>query len=162
MASTIRRIMKSSTTYAFESNVRATVKALFRAGDPAGKGKPASTSFVRANGGWFGPQQTAPNVPRDAAVLGEEDEDRHVAALERNGCRRATTVFISTLIRIAVPAADRTANQRLGWPREAITTLLTLANISGHRVRGTRAICQCLPLMPAAKLRRPLQHHTSP
>src|SRR6516162_5031064 len=61
----------------------------------------------------------------------------------------ATTVFISTLIRIAVPAADRTANQRLGCRREAITIQLTLANISGHRVRVTRAICQCLPLMPA-------------
>jgi pimeloyl-ACP methyl ester carboxylesterase len=34
----------------FESNVRATVRALFRAGDPASKGKPARTSFVRANG----------------------------------------------------------------------------------------------------------------
>jgi hypothetical protein len=69
----------------FESNVRAAVRALFRAGDPAGKGKPARTAFVRANGGWFGAQPTAPNLPRDAAVLGEEDENRYVAALERNG-----------------------------------------------------------------------------
>jgi pimeloyl-ACP methyl ester carboxylesterase len=69
----------------FESNVRATVRALFRAGDPAGKGKPARTSFVRSNGGWFGPKQQAPDVPRDAAVLNEEDEHRYVAALERNG-----------------------------------------------------------------------------
>ena len=69
----------------FESNVRATVRTLFRAGDPAGKGKPARTSFVRSNGGWFGPKQQAPDVPRDAAVLNEEDEHRYVAALERNG-----------------------------------------------------------------------------
>jgi pimeloyl-ACP methyl ester carboxylesterase len=69
----------------FESNVRAAVRALFRAGDPAGKGKPARTAFVRANGGWFGAQPTAPNLPRDAAVLGEEDEHAYVAALERNG-----------------------------------------------------------------------------
>jgi len=69
----------------FESNVRATVRALFRAGDPAGKGKPARTSFVRSNGGWFGPKQQAPDVPRDAAVLNEEDEHRYVAALEHNG-----------------------------------------------------------------------------
>ena len=70
---------------AFEGNVRATVKALFRAGDPTRKGKPARTAFVRANGGWFGAQQIAPEMPRDAAVLGEEDENRYVAALERNG-----------------------------------------------------------------------------
>ncbi len=69
----------------FESNVRSTVRALFRAGDPGGKGKPARTSFVRSNGGWFGVQHAAPNVPRDTAVLDEEDEHRYVAALERNG-----------------------------------------------------------------------------
>jgi pimeloyl-ACP methyl ester carboxylesterase len=69
----------------FESNVRATVRALFRAGSPAGKGKQARTAFVRANGGWFGPQNTAPDVPRDAALLSEADEDRYVAALERSG-----------------------------------------------------------------------------
>ena len=40
---------------------------------------------MRANGGWFGPRNTAPDVPRDAAVLTEQDEDCYVAALERNG-----------------------------------------------------------------------------
>ena len=37
----------------FETNVGATVRALFRAGNPAGKGKPARTAFVSANGGYF-------------------------------------------------------------------------------------------------------------
>ena len=69
----------------FERDVRATVRALFRRGDPAGKGQPARTASVRANGGWFGPQRPAPQLPRDATVLGEEDEHRYVAALERNG-----------------------------------------------------------------------------
>jgi pimeloyl-ACP methyl ester carboxylesterase len=69
----------------FESNVPATVRAMFRAGNPDGKGKPARTASIRAQGGWFGPQNTAPNVPRDAAVLTEEDEYRYVAALSRNG-----------------------------------------------------------------------------
>jgi len=69
----------------FEGDVRATVKALFRSGDPAGKGKPARTASTRANGGFFGPGKAAPNVPRDAAILTEDDECRYVAALERNG-----------------------------------------------------------------------------
>ena len=68
----------------FESDVAATVRALFRAGDPAGKAKPARTAFTRVNGGWFRANR-APDVPRDAAVLSEEDEYRYVAALERNG-----------------------------------------------------------------------------
>ena len=69
----------------FETDVGATVRALFRAGNPAGKGKPAPTSFTRANGGWFRAGNRAPDVPRDAAVLSEEDEHTYVAALERNG-----------------------------------------------------------------------------
>jgi hypothetical protein len=51
---------------------------------PAKEGGPR-TAFVRANGGWFGAQQTAPDLPRDTVVLGREDENRYVGALERNG-----------------------------------------------------------------------------
>jgi len=69
----------------FEANTRATVKALFRAGSPAGKGQPAMTAFTRANGGWFGPGQPAPDLPRDESVLTEEDENKYTAALERTG-----------------------------------------------------------------------------
>lgn len=70
----------------FEANIRNTVKLLFRAGNPDGKGKPAITAMVRANGGWFGPGvAAAPDFPRDASVLSEEDESRYVAALTRNG-----------------------------------------------------------------------------
>jgi pimeloyl-ACP methyl ester carboxylesterase len=69
----------------FEANVRATVKALFRRGGPEGKGQPAITAAVRANGGWFGPGQPAPDLPRDDSVLTLEDEHRYTAALERNG-----------------------------------------------------------------------------
>ncbi|HTZ66159.1 MAG TPA: alpha/beta hydrolase [Roseiarcus sp.] len=69
----------------FEADVSATVRALFRAGSPAGKGKPAPTAFTRANGGWFHADNRAPDVPRDPTVLREEDERRYVAALKRNG-----------------------------------------------------------------------------
>jgi len=70
---------------AFELDVGATVRAIFWAGSAVGKGKPAITAAVRANGGWFGPGQAAPNVPRDAAVLRAEDESRYTAALTANG-----------------------------------------------------------------------------
>jgi len=40
---------------AFDADARATVKALFRKGTPAGRGKPARSAMVRRNGGWFGP-----------------------------------------------------------------------------------------------------------
>ena len=70
---------------AFEADVGASVRALFRAGGPAGKGQPAMTAYVRVNGGWFGPGQAAPNAPRDESVLTEADEHAYAAALTRNG-----------------------------------------------------------------------------
>ena len=48
---------------AFESNPRYS-ESTFRAGDPAGKGKPARSALIRAKGGWFGAAQTAPDLPR--------------------------------------------------------------------------------------------------
>ncbi len=99
----------------FESNVRATVRVLFRAGSPAGKGKPVRTAFVRANGGWFGPHNTAPDVPRDAAVLSEADEDSYVAALERNGFFGPDSWYMNGEANAAY-AARAKANRRLTMP----------------------------------------------
>jgi pimeloyl-ACP methyl ester carboxylesterase len=69
----------------FEANVANTVKAIFRAGSPSGKGKPARTALVRRDGGWFGGAGQAPDVPADGSVLTEADLHKYVAALERNG-----------------------------------------------------------------------------
>ncbi len=69
---------------AFEADPLKTVRAMFRAGDPTLRGKPARTSQVRAFGGWFG-GGPAPDVPRDSQVLSEEDELKYAAALTRNG-----------------------------------------------------------------------------
>jgi pimeloyl-ACP methyl ester carboxylesterase len=99
----------------FEGDVRATLKALFRSGDPAGKGKPARTAFVRANDGWFGNQKTAPNVPRDPAVLTEEDEHRYVAALERNGFFGPDSWYMNASANSAYAERSR-ATWRLAMP----------------------------------------------
>ncbi len=69
----------------FEADIRATVRALFRSGKPDGRGKPNRTAFVRANGGWFGPDNKAPALPRDEHVIDEAAEASYVAALSRNG-----------------------------------------------------------------------------
>ena len=70
---------------AFEANTRDTVKALFRKGTSAAKGKPSRTAMVRRDGGWFGGAGRAPNVPVDSDVLTEADLNAYTAALERNG-----------------------------------------------------------------------------
>jgi pimeloyl-ACP methyl ester carboxylesterase len=70
---------------ALEADVRSTVKALFRKGNPSGKGKPSRTAQVRRDGGWFGGTGRAPDVPMDSDVLTEEDFHRYATALESNG-----------------------------------------------------------------------------
>jgi pimeloyl-ACP methyl ester carboxylesterase len=69
----------------FEANIPATVKALFRKGEPSGKGKPARTAFVRRDGGWFGGRSAAPDLPLDHDVLSEVELGSYVASLTRNG-----------------------------------------------------------------------------
>ena len=67
------------------AKAQATVKVLFRKGTAAGKGKPSRTADVRRQGGWFGPLNRAPPVPRDADVISEQDLAAYTAALTRNG-----------------------------------------------------------------------------
>ncbi len=99
----------------FEGDVGATVRALFRSGNPSGKGKPSPTAFVRANGGWFRGRTSAPDVPRDPALLSEEDERRYVAALERNGFFGPCSWYMNWNANLAY-AARAKANWRLRMP----------------------------------------------
>ncbi len=69
----------------FEANVGNTVKAMFRKGSPEAAGKPSRTALVRKGGGWFGPGNAAPDVPRDGDVLSEADWLAYTAALTRTG-----------------------------------------------------------------------------
>jgi pimeloyl-ACP methyl ester carboxylesterase len=70
---------------AFEANIPNTVKALFRAGNPAGKRKPSRTAVTRKEHGWFSGAGQAPDVPIDPAVLTDEDAHKYIAALQRTG-----------------------------------------------------------------------------
>jgi len=74
---------KASAT--FEANPLNTIKALFRKGDPAGRGKPGRLSTVRRDGGWFKGAGQAPDVPMDPDILTEEDLHRYASALASNG-----------------------------------------------------------------------------
>jgi pimeloyl-ACP methyl ester carboxylesterase len=68
----------------FEADTAGTIKAIFRSGNAALRGKPSRTSRIRRDGGWFGGGKV-PDVERDAAVLTEADLCAYTAALERNG-----------------------------------------------------------------------------
>ena len=68
-----------------EANPYNTAKVLFRGGNPAGIGQPAATAMTRKNGGWFGPGKEAPDIPRDADLISENDLRVYAEALKKNG-----------------------------------------------------------------------------
>ena len=71
-------------TSVFDANPYNTAKLLFRKGNPDGAGQPASTAMVRRNGGWFGPLDAAPDVPRDGDVISEAELETYAESLRRN------------------------------------------------------------------------------
>lgn len=68
-----------------EADTAATVRALFRAGNPKTLGKPSPTATVRRAGGWFKGSARPTDVPLDERVLSPEDHAIYAAALGRNG-----------------------------------------------------------------------------
>ena len=87
----------------------------FAPATPLDAASPIATAFVRARGGWFGPDNKAPAVPRDERVIGEEDEDRYVAALERNGFAGPDSWYMNAEANIAYAERAR-PNWRLTMP----------------------------------------------
>jgi pimeloyl-ACP methyl ester carboxylesterase len=92
---------------AFEADIGATIRCLFRSGRPDALGKPARTARVRRDGGWFGGAGRAPDVPMDAAVLTEADCSAYVAALERNGFFGPDSWYMNHARNIAFAARAR-------------------------------------------------------
>lgn len=69
---------------AFERDVDASVRAIFRHGKPAHATRPSPNAVTRRTGGFFrGP--VAPDLPLDTVVLSEADKEVYVEALRRNG-----------------------------------------------------------------------------
>jgi pimeloyl-ACP methyl ester carboxylesterase len=69
----------------FEANLLNTVKAMFRKGNPKGRGRPAILAKTRRDGGHFGGRGEALDLPLDTDILGEQELHHYAAALQRNG-----------------------------------------------------------------------------
>lgn len=69
----------------WEGDVRAAVKIIFRAGDPAGRGQPSESAFLRRDNGWLAGAEVMPDVPLDPQVVGEAEVAAYTASLTRNG-----------------------------------------------------------------------------
>lgn len=68
-----------------EANIKFTIKALFRGGNPGRRDIPGVTAYVRKNRGWFGGSALADDLPIDNRVVTDADFHAYVASLERNG-----------------------------------------------------------------------------
>lgn len=80
---------------AWEKDIGATARTLFRAGSPEDVRRPAFTAGVRARGGFFGPGAGAPDLPRDEAVFSAAEESAYVAALTRNGFKGPDSWYVN-------------------------------------------------------------------
>ena len=79
----------------FEKDVKATINVLYRTSSPDGNGKPAMTSNIRTQGGWFGNGGLAPQIPRDTAFLPEPDFKALVESFERTGFKGANAWYLN-------------------------------------------------------------------
>lgn len=102
-------------TGTFDAHPYNTVKALFRKGDPAGHMKPSRTATVRRDGGWFRGAPAAPDVPRDADVVSEEDLRVYADALQRNGFFGPDSYYMNHAANAAYAASARNGG-RLDMP----------------------------------------------
>jgi pimeloyl-ACP methyl ester carboxylesterase len=95
-------------TAAFEADVHATFKALFRSASAKEKGRPALTARISRDGGWFGGAGRAPDLPRDPAVLSEDDLERYAAAFTATGFFGADAWYVNAdaNVRYAARALD--------------------------------------------------------
>jgi pimeloyl-ACP methyl ester carboxylesterase len=97
----------------FEADVSATVRALFRSGNPKHRGRPEPTARITADGGWFGGAGCAPDLPRDPAILSEDDLRAHAGAFERTGFFGADAWYVNPERNAAYA---RTAAPQLAMP----------------------------------------------
>jgi pimeloyl-ACP methyl ester carboxylesterase len=102
-------------TRSHEADVRATVRAMFRKGNPAVMRKPGRLSTIRRDGGWFGGSGRAPDMPIDTDVVSEEDVDKYTAALQRNGFFGPNSWYMNHARNQAYAAKAREGG-RLGLP----------------------------------------------
>ena len=95
----------------FEADIENTIRALFRKGNPTGRGKPSRTAEVRCDNGWFGGVDMAPAVPLDPAVISEEDLSIYAAALARTGFFGPDSWYMNSPANVAYAAQARDAGK---------------------------------------------------
>lgn len=83
-------------TAGFAADPYRTMKALLRKPRPEAIHRPSRNAKTRAMGGWFGPANVAPDLPRDDDVVSEADLRVYAEALARNGFFGPDSYYMNT------------------------------------------------------------------
>ena len=80
----------------FGADIENTIKVLFRCGDPVSYGKPALTSSITRDGGWFGGKSSAPDFgDLSRSVLDESIFNSLCFHLKRTGFFGASSYYLN-------------------------------------------------------------------
>ncbi len=82
-------------TAPMDANPRSMIQAIFRKGSAEGMGQPSGTAMVRHQGGWFGGQDAAPEVPIDEDVITPDELDVYTQGLVKNGFFGANSWYMN-------------------------------------------------------------------
>jgi pimeloyl-ACP methyl ester carboxylesterase len=85
----------------FDADVRASLSAIFRPGDPASREKPYRSALVSRNGGWFGSAHRAPSSTPDATLWSPVDFEALVSAFIVTSFRPANAWYLNDEANVA-------------------------------------------------------------
>jgi pimeloyl-ACP methyl ester carboxylesterase len=89
----------------FDTDIPATLAAIYRSGAPASVGKLYRSALVTLNGGWFGSARHAPETPPDPALWPTADFDALIEAFRAHGFRAANAWYLNDATNIAYAQA---------------------------------------------------------
>ena len=85
----------------FDADIRASLAAIYRSGNPESVGKVYLSAIITRNGGWFGSAHHAPAVEPDPALWPHADFDALVEAFRGNGFRPGNSWYLNDSANIA-------------------------------------------------------------
>ena len=85
----------------FDVDIRASLAAIFRSGNPESVGKVHRSALITRNGGWFGSEHHAPAVQPDPALWSESDFGALVDSFRVNGIRPGNSWYLNDSTNIA-------------------------------------------------------------
>ena len=85
----------------FDADIRASLSAIYRSGDPASASKVYRSALITQNGGWFGSAHRAPSVAPDPALWPPADFDSLVDAFRVTGFRPGNAWYLNDDANIA-------------------------------------------------------------